>query len=141
MWISFKRYDELQAELKVAERLRSEAEKQCAYAEAKLDSQEEMFKKLEDQVKVLASEKKELLDELLIASGVKMSKYQEALAQKQLEDSGQDQPSFTGQTRQWAAERTRDSLMTQDEKNRRAIEIVAELEREGLSNSGGLGNV
>ncbi len=141
MWISFKRYEELQAELKVSTRLLSDSLAQSSYYEAKLDAQDSLVKKLETEVEVLRSEKKELLDDLLIASGVKMSKYQEALAQKQLEENGQDQPNFTGQTRQWAAERTRDGMMTQEEKNRRAIEIVEELERSAELNIGGLGNV
>ncbi len=141
MWISFKRYEELQAELKVSTRLLSDSMAQSSYYAAKLDAQDSLVKKLETEVEVLRSEKKELLDDLLIASGVKMSKYQEALAQKQLEDTGQDQPNFTGQTRQWAAERTRDGMMTQEEKNRRAIEIVEELERSAELNIGGLGNV
>ncbi len=141
MWISFRRYEEIQAELRTSARLLSDSLAQSSYYEAKLDAQDSLVKKLETEVEVLRSEKKELLDDLLIASGVKMSKYQEALAQKQLEENGQDQPSFTGQTRQWAAERTRDGMMTQEEKNRRAIEIVEELERSAELNIGGLGNV
>ncbi len=140
MWISLKRYDELLAEVKVADRVKSEAEKQSAYAEARWASAQVEIEKLEKQLEITKQERKEMLDDLLIASGVKMSKYQEALVEKQLQETD-NQPSFTGQTRQWAAQRTQEGLMTDAEKNKRAIEIVAELEREAALNIGGLGNV
>jgi len=131
MWISHKEFNELLAENRVFERLMREAEKQTAYAEAKLDSSEELNRKLEKEIEILRAEKKELLDDLLIASGVKMSKYQEALAMKQLDAEDKDTSSVS-QTRQWAHEMTQNSIMSQEERNRRAIKLVEELEQEAL---------
>lgn len=139
-WISSLELKDLKVEVSVLQRLLRESEKQTAYAEARLDSQEVQVEQLQKELEFARGEKKELLEELLIASGVKMSKYQEALAKKQLEQEDLT-PNFTGQTRSWAHQMERESIMTPEQKNRRAIELVEELERETGLNTGGLANV
>jgi hypothetical protein len=141
MWISSSKLDALREELVSTQRLLRDSMAQAAYWEAKLDANQDLIARLLSEVEDLTKEKKELLDELLIASGVKMSKYQEQILKKQLEQSGDDVIDTGNQTRNWAQKMERESFLTNEQKNQRAIQIVAELEREAALNTGGLGNV
>jgi hypothetical protein len=141
MWISSFKLDALREELVSTQRLLRDSMAQAAYWEAKLDANQDLIARLLSEVEDLTKEKKELLDELLIASGVKMSKYQEQILKKQLEQSGDDVIDTGNQTRNWAQKMERESFLTNEQKNQRAIQIVAELEREAALNTGGLGNV
>lgn len=139
MWLSRHDFNELKALTRVAQNKENDALRDSVYYKALYESDKLYTSKLEEQIKMLNQEKKELLDELLIASGVKMSKYQEALALKQMNDTD-NTPAYNGQMRQWEHDMTSKSLKeTESQKNQRAIELVEQLERESeLNKVGGI---
>jgi hypothetical protein len=98
----------------------------------------EFFKTLIDGLQI---EKKELLEDLLIASGVKMSKQQEELLKAQQRE-GEDRPNYGGQTRNLSHDLTQQSIQeSSSDRDRRAIAILEQLEKEAGVNTGGLKDV
>lgn len=86
--------------------------------------------KLEETIRLLRDEKKELMDDLLISSGVRMSKIQEQIMSREVQVND-NQPDFINQSSQWSQQMTSESLReVQNERNLRAIKLVDELERE-----------
>lgn len=110
---------------------------------ATLKAQVEYFKltvnDAKSRVEYVEKEKKDLLEDLLVASGVKMSKQQIELLQRQANEDENEQRSG-GQTRQWAQDLTTQNLvLTEDERNQRALQLIEDLEKE-FENGGGLVN-
>lgn len=127
MWVKRSELDGLKNKIEEMHQLLGNEREAGAYHKARFEGQQSLVSKMEGQIVVLTQEKKELLDELLIASGVKMSKYQEQVALKQLANEDV-QPQYSGQTRQWAHDASAKTFGT-SVANQRQMEIMEELER------------
>lgn len=124
--------DELSAKVDVWTRLASEAEKENAFNKAKYESAREYINRLESEIEVLRNEKKELLDELMVASGLRNSRYQDKV-EEAVEPYRKDVPQYN-QTRQWQHNMEEENGLSKADRDRRAIEYMAQLEQE-LENS------
>lgn len=128
MWLRRKTHDDLVAKNDLLQRLLLDSERDSSYFRAKYEALEINLEKQSYLISELTKEKNSLMNDLMVTSGVRMSKQQELLMEKQLrESSPNNNNSFTSQTRQWERQKMQEHLTLSDEER---LKVMEELEKE-----------
>jgi hypothetical protein len=129
MFVLKSEYKELVKKLEVINRLWAEEKSQAERYKGLIEGKDEVISSLKDKVNRLEIEKKDLLNDLMISSGIRMSDQQKLMFDRQMKENGQSNDiDMNNQTRDWERKYMQDGLKKIDEKE--AIRLMEAIERE-----------
>ena len=103
------------------------------YQQKLIDLERKKVERAEQELEFLRKDKQELLDYLMVASGVKQTELQKKLLENELSRADAS-PSYRGQGRDWGfTETINASKEWQKEKETTLADMIAKLENDGLS--------